>query len=120
MTQKQAINAYKVLENMSGAELPVHTAYKLYQMRRVLEPVFAFRVEQERTIIQKFHGTEADGSIVFKTTEDLDGAQKALNELDALEMETEVTPIRLKAEDFDKTHLSMNDIAALDGFVLFG
>lgn len=119
MIQTQAISAYKVLNEMSNIQMPVKTAYKLYQMRKSLEPIFEFRVEQERAILQKYNGKEAEGAIVFATTEDCEQAKLALNDLDAVEMEDEIVPIRMPIEDLDAAHLTMDDMAALEGFVLF-
>lgn len=61
MTQKQMVNAYLTLTQLSSAKLPVVTAYALYQLRKRLEPSYAFCVEQEQVIIEQHNGVMENG-----------------------------------------------------------
>lgn len=119
MIQKQAIEAYRVLVKMGGMALPIPTAYKLYQMRKMLEPIYEFRIEQEKPIIERCHGVWRDGTLSFASQEDFEQAQKALDELDLMELEEPITAVALKMEDVSNTALTMDDLACLDGFIIF-
>lgn len=119
MNQKQIVNAYFTLVRLSSAQLPVKTAYALYQLRKKLEPTYTFCLEQERLIIDRFHGVHEGAAITFESAEAAQQAQHELDALNAMEVQLDFSPVVVRAEDTSGTMLSMNDIETLDGFVAF-
>lgn len=117
MNQKQMVNAYLTLTQLGSAKLPVTTAYALYQLRKRLEPSHAFCLEQERIILERFEGRLEGDTLFFPNAENAQQAREELNAMNAMDVEYEAEPVKICAEELRATALSMDDIAALDGFV---
>lgn len=69
-------------------------------------------------IIDRYHGTAKNGVITF---DDADLTQQAHDDFDALnemDVDLDIVPVELHTKDLAGISLSINDIEALDGFVL--
>lgn len=119
MTQKQIVNAYLVLARMSSEQLPFKVAYGLFQLRKQQEPTFNFRMEQERLVVDRYHGVPKDGIVSFSDQDDAKKAYTELEELNNMEIQIDISPVSISADDIAQAKLSMNDIETLDGFVIW-
>lgn len=117
MNHKQLINAYNVLVRMGGAQMDIKSAMKLYKVRNVLDPYFNFCVEREQAIMDRYHGTVAEGNITFSNAEDAAHAQAELNELYLTDIDDAFIPVEIAAESLKDCTMSLNDMEALDGII---
>lgn len=118
MSQKRVIDAYLVLMKLGAAQQPVKVAYGLYKLRKQLEPTFNFRMEQERLVIERYHGTQDGNTISFADPETAQKARVDLDELNEMEVQIDFEPVSISMEDIAGASQSMNDLEALDGFVV--
>ena len=116
-TQKQVVDAYLVLARLGAEQLPVKIAYGLYQLRKHLEPTFTFRMEQERIIVDRYHGIPNGNLVSFEDPEDAKKASAELEEMNELEVQLDFSPFEICSDDFSQALQSMNDLEALDGFI---
>lgn len=118
MTQIEAVKAYKVLTEIGGMKMPVQTAYKLFTLKKALQPAFEFQVEQERAIAERYQAF-VDHEGVYHTWKDEDKPAFAqeLYDLGNAECSVEVKPIEIQMGE--NILLSPDDMAALDPFVTF-
>lgn len=119
MIQKHIISAYITLSHLGGIQMPVRCAYQLYQLRKKLESSYQFCAEQERMIIEKYHGSVKNGVISFADEDNATNAQNALRELNEMTVEIEFDPVTINMNDIQSGSVSIDDIANLDGFVVF-
>lgn len=119
MIQKHIIDAYITLTHLGGIQMPARCAFQLYQLRKKLETSYQFCAEQERMVITKYHGTVQNGMISFPDESDATMAQAALREISEMTVELEYEPVTVKLDDLEGGSITMDDIANLDGFVVF-
>ena len=119
MKQNKIVDAYKTIKNMNGEKFHLPVAYKLYKLRKELEPHFDFKTEQEKAAIAEFEGKVNDnGSVSFKSPEIAQQFVDKLKELGDMEIETEIEPVVIRMEDVH-VELTPNEIEKLDGFIDF-
>lgn len=118
MTQKQMINAYIILVRLGSAQMSIRAAHSLYKLRKTLESTYQFCSEREQLIVEKYHGRVVNGSITFDNEEAAQCAQVDLQELYDLETETDIDAVAISMDDIKGVSLSMNDMDALEGFVV--
>lgn len=120
MKQVKIINAYRTLMNMAGETFPLPVAYKLYKLRKALEPQYDFQTEQERAAVEEFNGHFDDETkkIVFESVEVGEKFIKKLEELANMEVELEFEPVTINMNDI-RMEITPNDIEKLDGFIIF-
>lgn len=119
MNQKQMVNAYVTLVKFSGTKMPVQNAYKLYMLRKKIEPSYQFYAEQEQKIIEKYNGTVRERSVSFVTAEDAKHASEEINELNIMEADIEFEPVTIDMEGIKDMNITMEDVANLEGFAVF-
>lgn len=118
MTQLEAVKAYKVLLSLGQERIPVATAYKLFQQKRALQPVFDFQAEQERAIIERYHARQNEnGKLVTENPDDMAAMGNDLTELNTMECKVKLDVLELVMPD--ELQISMNDLEALDPVVKF-
>jgi len=112
MTQKQAIEAYKVIRKLEYQDMPGATAMMIFRTRKALEPQFEFQDGEERKALESLGAKINDiGIIDFP---DGDAQQKYIDKMEEIgEIEVEVN---LKKQTIDITDLKLNakDIEALE------
>lgn len=113
MTQIEAVRAYKVLQSLGGAKMPVQTAYKLFTLRKALQPAYEFQAEQERAIAKRYSAyVDKDGHFHTKDEADMKGFGEALVELGDAECTVTCDKPEVKAGELPD--LSPDELEALD------
>lgn len=116
----QTSNAEAALQGFLEASLPPKKAWSLYQLSKLLNEQNEFYINEQRKILIKYDGEpQPNGYVKFSSPEVSLQAQTDLNELSQLEVELNVTPITLTENDTQDIRISMQQAAALDGFVIF-
>lgn len=118
MTHKQAIEAYKTIERLSTQPLPVKGAYALHRLKRRLTPEWEFQLQRENRLLDELKPESVEGTNVrFKTPEDAATWRAQMAELDEMELDYDIEPVRVNlGED---ARITLEDIDMLDGFVIF-
>ena len=127
-TQREIVEAYKVLNKICQQNTSLATAAKAFKMRSALTEQWKFQGEQEEKIFGAHDGlTFNNGSVskqlpedasqedADKIREELMEIRKALTDLSDMIVEVDITPFIIPANE--NLRLSGDDLAALDGFV---
>ncbi len=123
MKHEKIINAYMALERMSGTEIPLSISYKLFKIKKMLQPQWDFQRERIDAVIQKYKTqTNMDGSISIQNDED---KEKCVTELN--DMIKEINDMDVDLNYVDKQEISLDtnikmtisDIDALSDFINF-
>jgi len=117
MKQFRIIKAYKALIKLGQQDLPIRLAFDLFKIKQALQPQWDFQVDEENKLAAGAK-VDADGTVTFNTPEDADAFRKKLSELNNIDVNLKVKPVRIPLS-IPGAVLSMNDIEALDGFVVF-
>lgn len=118
MTHKQAVEAYKTIEKLSTQPLPVKAAYALHKLRRTLTPEWDFQMQRERQLLDKLKPSLVEGTkVTFSSAEDATEWRDSMDELNVMEFEYNEEPITVSVGK--DARLTLDDIDALDGFVIF-
>lgn len=120
-TQGQIIRAYGPIRRLMAYKLDsAARAMQLWRIWKAAEGAFEFQEAEERKLIERYHGVLDDESTVrFRTPEEAQGYRKDQAELEAVEIGTEIVPVRLTAAEMDRIAISAEDIDRLDGLVFF-
>lgn len=117
MKQRDIIQAYKVINKISGTEMPVKTAYKVFKLHKVLQSHFEFQVESEDRIVSQAGVAVSDGGVInFDNQEQYEAVKKLLDELGDMDVDFECT-IKIPLEEFGNCSLSPADMQALEPFI---
>ena len=117
MKQSAIIKAYKSICKLGQQDLPIRLAFDLFKIKQMLQPHWDFQVnEEEKTSAAA--KKMPDGSVTFSTKEEADTFRQRLKDLGGIDVELKVKPVRIPLS-LPGLMLSMDDIAALDGFVQF-
>lgn len=120
MKQYQINRAFGALGRLANMQLPVRDSRNVYMLSKRLENAYNFELEQEKKLIEKYHGTLSnDGGVVFQNSEDAAGFNAELAELNNLDVEVEFDPVVINCDAMDDQRITPFDIACLDGFVTF-
>lgn len=120
MKQYQINRAYTALGHIANLQLPVRNARNVYMLSKQLENAYAFEVEQEKKLFEKYHGiVTADGGITFTNSNDAQGFGAEIEELHNLDVEIEFEPVTISCEAMGEQRITPADVACLDGFVTF-
>lgn len=113
-TYRQAVTAQRELHLISGKVKDTITAKRLFDLRRKLDEAVDFVIERQRTNMEQTGVTYNEvGQWIYPD----DNTRKEFDRMNTelLDSEMEVIPVNVKAESIPG--LSVNDIAALYGFV---
>lgn len=114
-TQKQALTAYILLNQMSAKPLNSFTAYKLYRLKKALKDPVEFQIEQERKIAEDLGGeiTE-DGRLNLPEgkAEEYESRHKEL-----VEMECDIDAEKVEIHMKELPNISMADMETLEAFI---
>lgn len=123
MKHAKVIDAYMVLDRMSRDEIPLSTSYKLFTVKKMIQPQWDFQNERIDSVLEKYHPVrQLDGSLQFKNKKE---GEKCANELNA--MVEEIGEMEIDFADFKRPviklstniSLSVADIEALSPFIDF-
>lgn len=117
MKQSAIIKAYRAINKMGQLCLPAKLAFDLFKIKQELQPQYDFQVSEESKAITG--GTvNADGSVSFESRDAAAACQVKLKELADIDVDLQIKPAHIPLSTPGLT-LSMDDIAAIDGFVQF-
>lgn len=120
MKQYQINKAYSALSRLANMQLPVRDSRNLYMLSKQLDDAYNFELEQEKKLIEKYHGVfTKDGGVTFANSDDANGFGAELKELNNLEVEVEFDPVVIDCDAMGDQRISPFDVACLDGFVMF-
>ena len=111
--------AYPVVKKLKGMSFPGTIAYRLHKLEKELKEVYDFQTEEHRKLFQQYNPQyDAETKqLTFGTPEDCRAFVKATDELDQLEHDIAVKPIRIPVND--KYELSGDDMETLEGIIEF-
>lgn len=96
MKQAKVIKLHQVIEKLSKQDFPLPQSYKLFKIRKQLQPAIDFRLEQEQKLFEKHPIVEQQGgSVRFSTPEDAAAVETALREMADMEIDVNITPVTL-------------------------
>lgn len=117
MKQSKIIAAYKALQTFSDAKLPTIIAYKLYKLKKALEPQYEFQGEQEQVIVEDTGAqVKPDGTVTFKDKQTQADFFVKMKELANMEVDLDIQPIELSIDDLPR--VSVNDLESLSDFII--
>lgn len=118
--QDKIIAAHKVLTNLANEPLNIKLSYQIYRLLKKLQPYYDFQVEKERELFKKYNPKPSEnGTFDFNTPEEAQEFANAMKELWESEIDDlDFKPVVLHL-DQDNIQLSVNDVKALDDFVIF-
>ena len=116
LTQQRAVVAYGTLAGM-GQKVSGKTAFSLFKLKQTLRGIVDFQSEEEMKLVKKYGATVTDDGRILPG-DDPEKFKKLLKEKAELnEMECEIDPAEIRLDDIPE--ITMNEIEALDGFVIF-
>lgn len=107
MTIKQykITRAYKKMNELTQMKLPLTLSYKLWKLKKLLEPQIAFQSEKEQEIIAKYNPqVNGDGTLSFKNEKERNKFYQEMNET-----VNEISNMDIDLEDFEKVEFPMDD-----------
>lgn len=120
MTNQQITNAYIALSRMGNMQMPLPVAYQLFQLRQTFKTQFDFVAEQERVIVERHDGVKTEnGDYKFANKGIAMAVYNEMRELHDMEVEVQYNKVSVELSPTISGTLSMNDLEALDGIVVF-
>lgn len=117
MKQKQALKAYVTLIGMGG-KTTGKTALALFRLKGRLKELVDFQAEEEIKLAEKYGGKILDnGTIKFEDDDQRQGFLDEKNALGEMDIEPEIEPARVQIDTVPE--ITLSEIEALDGFVIF-
>ena len=123
MKHSDVIKAYMVLNKMSSDEIPLSISYKLFKVKKMLQPQWDFQNERIDSVMKKYNpARQMDGSLKFKNKKDGEKCADELNKMmeEIAGMEIDFADIKKPLIHLDTDiSLSIADIDALSPFIEF-
>ena len=118
------------LNKFTNYDFDIRTAFAIHKLFKELESSCQFGISRERSLLEKYNGVvEPNGRINFvhgkddesikAGIENMHKYKEEIDELHAMEITEEFTPITLSYEAFGDQKVTPSDIASLDDFVIF-
>lgn len=116
LTQNRAVVAYTTIMNM-GQKVSGKPAFALFKLKQTLKGIVEFQSEEEMKLVEKYGATVTeDGRIL--PGDDAEKFAELVKEKEELgNMECDVVPVEIDLDSIPE--ITMNEIEALDGFVIF-
>lgn len=114
MTQGKIIQAIKALDRLKGQPISLPISYKLYRLRKSLQPHWDWQVEQEMQLVEKY-GEQTENGMTVKDRAGFDSALSSVVETE-IEQDWDAVSIGIN----DGLNISMDDLAVLEEFVKIG
>lgn len=122
-TQRQAVAAYRALQEIGGLCFPVRDALALLRAKKRLETAYEFQVQEEQKLIDEYRPDVRDGKMIMTYgKDDAEGKARAqaflerMKELQELEIEIGGGAVAVRVPG-DEIRIRPETLAALDGFV---
>lgn len=120
MKQHQINSAYQALSKLSTVSFPVKKAYKIFILLKKIKEEFQFSIDREKLLIEKYGGSiQNDGVILFKDDSVARQFKNEIEELNDMDVEIEVAPIKLSGDEYKEYKISPSEMLSLDGLIEF-
>lgn len=123
MKHEKIIKAYMVLDRLSKDEIPLAISYKLFKVKKLLQPQWDFQTERVEAIINKYDPKRLpDGSMKFKSKSEGEKCAQELNDKikEIGDMDISFADMKKPIINLDTDiRLSVSDIDALNDFFTF-
>lgn len=118
MKQRDIVQAYKIITKLYQKQLPLPVAYKLYKLKRQLQPAWDFQTDTEQKLIDEFKPEwQEDGSLKFESPESARAFEAQVTAALGMESDIDITPVTIPL--CDGVTISPEDIESLAGIVTF-
>lgn len=116
MKQGKIIMAIKTLDKLKSQQMALPLSYRIYKLRKELQPHWDWQVEQEMQMMEKYGEPNETGvTIKQEARADFDSALALIVDT---EVEQDWNPVEITMND--NLMISVEDIEALDGFITIG
>lgn len=113
----RAVKAHKAITGLSGKQLPVADAMKLFKLKKSLQQAREFAEEEEKKLFDRFSPKAEDGFFHFASDEDAKAFTLGMKDIHDAEYDLSASvPVVISAEGLT---LTVEDLEDLDGFVTF-
>jgi hypothetical protein len=115
MELRKLIDALPALREIAGQRLPMRTLYKVTRTMQAIQPQLDFYDTQYRMLV-KDYCVEQNGEYVLDESRVAEFTER-LNELQNLDVDLNIKPMRLIEGETEYLKLSYNDICSLEGII---
>ena len=116
LTQHMAVVAYSTIIRM-GQKVAGKAAFSLFRLKQSLKQIVEFQSEEEMKLVEKYGATVTDDGRILPV-DDAEKFAELVKEKEELgNMECDVVPVEIDLDSIPE--ITMNEIEALDGFVIF-
>lgn len=114
--QGKIIMAIKTLDKLKSQQMALSLSYRIYKLRKELQPHWDWQVEQEMQMMEKYGEPNETGvTIKQEARADFDSALALIVDT---EVEQDWNPVEIAVNE--DLMISVEDIEALDGFITIG
>ena len=118
MTQKQAVEAYFALEQLTKEKWDLKDAFGLWQMKKKLTEAYEFQCEREKALLDLYGATPGEGGRwTFASAEDRDAFQAEEDKLNAMDFPAAVRPLTVRPPQ--GMRIEPDTLGALEGVIVF-
>ena len=114
MTHRKAIAAYKTILTMRN-KITGGTAFVLFGLKKKLQDVVDFQVEEEQKLIQKYDGKIGQNGMIDIPEDKREAFAEDFEKIGSVECD--IDPVHVPADSIPG--ITLAEIEALDGFVIF-
>lgn len=120
MEQSRINKAYPAIVRLCELKLPIKKARQIYRLSNEMKEHFEFAVAEEQKCVSEFHGEyNADGTVVFINKEEYSQFRSRMDELNSSKLDWIIEPVVLTETDIGNQKITVSDIQALEGIVVF-
>ena len=120
ITNGKIIGAYRALLRLADQPLSLDAAWKMYQLRTALQPHWDFVIGEEQKACRLHGGRIGEGGeISFSSPQEKEAFLRQDRALIRMETEIDRKPVEMDRKDLSDARVSVNDLDALDGLVLW-
>ena len=116
ITQGQAVSAFAVLKSMGRRPINPNTAFQLFRLKKKLEEVVEFQIEQENNLAESLGGSIDNGKLNIPDDKMKEYAEKH-KEISETECEIDTEKVSLSICEFPS--ITIDEIEALDTVITF-
>lgn len=119
MTVRQMYNSLPIVQRVMEVKLPIKKSYEIYLLAKKINEQRDFFIKKEKELIESYKGIIQDNGLVsFSSAQDQQACALEREELLCCEL-IDINPIELSFEDVENIMLSAQEIAMLDGVIIF-
>lgn len=119
MDNKIAMSAYKTIVRISVMHLPTKLSYKIFTLKKALQPHYQFYCEEEKKIAEKNNGKQNEQGAWSFTKEDFEHVAAEIKELNDLCIDINFDPFDAFIDDIEECNLSPAEFESLSPFIHF-